>query len=204
MQFRIERVYPHSGQVKIVRLQTPGVRTSRFNPSVREPVPATHASSEPLNLPYVAPLVRAAKDRSPEARARRAMRRLRRLFEKAGRAAKPHARLCRADEYQLLRIAYAAVRCWRQDGVAEEIERELRAEADVAISRASSLFLVVIRSALPCLNAKRASKWAGALDFANHHHIRCKRLAAFLHVTGGIEGAARARAKLRAKNRGSD
>jgi len=36
------------------------------------------------------------------------------------------------------------------------------------------------------------------------HDIRLKRLAAFLHVSGGIEGTARARAKLRAERRGSD
>jgi hypothetical protein len=101
----------------------------------------------------------------------------------------------------MLRIAYAAVRCWQQDGVEEEIERELRAEAEVAISRASSLFMVLIRSALPRLDANRASKWAGALEVAAHYEVRSKRLGAFLHVSGGIEGAARERARPRTRSR---
>ena len=172
---------------------------------MRAPVPAIRAASEPLNRPDVAPrsprAVEEVEDSSPAARARRATRRLRRHFEKARRAAKGQARLGRADEYELLRIAYAAVRCWQQDGVAEEIEWELRAEAEVAISRSSSVFLVLIRSALPCLNAKRASKWAGALQLADHHELRLKRLVAFLHLSGGIEGAARGRTKLRIKER---
>ena len=93
------------------------------------------------------------------------------------------------------------VRCWQQDGVAEEIKRELRAQADVAIGRASSLFLVLLRSALPRLDAKRASKWGAALEFAHHHEVSSKRPVAFLHSSGGIEGAAHARANLRLKER---
>ena len=94
--------------------------------------------------------------------------------------------------------AYTAVRCWQRDGIAEEIERELRAGAVVAISRGSSLYLVLLRSALPDLHPKRASKMASALRYAGHHAIRAKRLGAFLRDNGGIEGAARLRAKLRA------
>jgi hypothetical protein len=40
-------------------------------------------------------------------------------------------------------------------GFDEEIERELRADAEVAISRASSLFLVLLRTAVPRLDPKR-------------------------------------------------
>jgi len=60
---------------------------------------------------------------------------------------------------------------------------------------------VLLRTALPRLDAKRASKWGAALEFADHHKVRSKDLSAFLHVTGGIEGAARRRAKLRIKGR---
>jgi hypothetical protein len=119
------------------------------------------------------------------------------LFRDASRTAQGQVRLRRANEYQLLRCAYAPDRRWR-DGVAEEIECELRAEAQVAISRASSLFLVLLRSALPRLDAKRASKWAAALASADHHGVHSKRLVAFLRNHGWIEGAARGRAKLRA------
>jgi hypothetical protein len=93
-----------------------------------------------------------------------------------------------------------AVRAWRSDGVDQEIERELRAEAAVAISRRSSLFLVLIRCALPRLEIKRASKWAVALEYADQQGIRSKRLSAFLHNNGGVEGAARARAGSKRKN----
>src|SRR4051812_31861685 len=78
-----------------------------------------------------------AEDHSPAARARKARRRLRRLFVAARRKAKGRARLCRADEYEVLRCAYRALRAWRGDRVHEEIERELRAEAEVAVSRRS-------------------------------------------------------------------
>jgi hypothetical protein len=45
---------------------------------------------------------------------------------------------------EILRCAYRAVRAWRSDGASAEIERELRAEAEVAVSRPSSLFLLLI------------------------------------------------------------
>ena len=138
----------------------------------------------------------AAADDTPAARARRARWKIRRLFKDARRAAKGQVRLRRADEYELLRCAYAAVRCWQEGGVAEEIERELRTEAQVAVSRSSSLFLL-LRSALPRLDPKRASKWGAALAFADHRGVSSKRLAPLLRNNGGIEGAARQWAGLR-------
>jgi hypothetical protein len=107
-------------------------------------------------------------------------------------------RLRRADQYELLRCAYAAVRCWQRNGLSEEIERELRTESQVAISGAASAFLVLLRSALPGLNIKRASKIAAALEFAKHHSVSPKRLDNFFRSNGGIEGAARGRATMRA------
>ena len=86
------------------------------------------------------------------------------------------------------------VRRWEREGVGQEIERELRAEAQVPISRMSSLFLVLLRSALPGLDKKRASKMALALACADDQAVTTKRLAAFLWHNGGIEGAARQRA----------
>jgi hypothetical protein len=56
---------------------------------------------------------------------------------------------------------------------------------------------VLLRSAGLGLDIKRASKCAAALEFANHHAVTPKRLAAFLWSKGGVEGAARGRAKLR-------
>ena len=57
----------------------------------------------------------------------------------------------------------------------------------------SSLFLVLLRSALPGLDKKRASKMAIALACADDQAVTTKRLA-FLWDNGGIEGAARQRA----------
>jgi hypothetical protein len=62
------------------------------------------------------------------------------------------------------------------------------------MSRMSSLFLVLLRSALPRLDGKRASKMALALAAADDRDVTAKRLAAFLWDNGGIEGAARKRA----------
>jgi hypothetical protein len=39
---------------------------------------------------------------------------------------------------------------------------------------------------------------AAALELADHHEVRSKRLSAFLCNGGGIEGAANGRTKLRA------
>lgn len=60
------------------------------------------------------------------------------------------------------------------------------AEAEVAISRASSPFLVLLRTALPRLDAKRASKWGAALEFADHHKVRSKGLSAFCMLLVGL------------------
>jgi hypothetical protein len=175
-QFRIVRIGAEPGR----RRSLPPARTSTFN----SPQPAPEELETPSQF---------TEDHSPAARARKARRRLRRLFDAARQKAKGRARLCRADEYEVLRSAYRAVRAWRSDGVHEQIERELRAEAEVAVSRRSNLFLVLIRCALPSLDIKRASKWAAALDTADRQDIRSKHLSAFLHHSGGIEGAARKR-----------
>jgi hypothetical protein len=55
---------------------------------------------------------------------------------------------------------------------------------------------LLIRCSLPHLEIRRASKWAAALEHADAQRIRSKRLPAFLWRVGGVEGAARAKAKL--------
>ena len=189
-----------AGRIRIVRTPRtdPDPRPSRLVLQPLPPAPGLDVSPKPSgDQEPLSPRLLDA-DNSPAARARRTRRKLRRLFADASRTAQGQVRLCRTEEYQLLRCAYAAVQRWRDDGVAEEIERELRAEAQVAISRASGLFLVLLRSALPRLDGKRASKWAAALALADHHGVSSKRLVAFLRNHGGIEGAARMAAKLRA------
>jgi hypothetical protein len=179
--------------LRAVRLVPVRAVRARINPQSIA-VPVAPPPMEPIAIgPQPCP-VAIPDDNSPAARARRARRKLRRLFEDARRAAHGHARLGRDHEYQLLRCAYAVVRCWEREGVGQEIERELRAEAQVPMSRMSSLFLVLLRSALPRLDAKRASKMALALAAADDQAVTAKRLAAFLWHNGGIEGAARQRA----------
>jgi len=191
MQIRLTRTAKESrtGHMKIVRV-----------PSTVHAVPRLHDIVLPSRPQPKADQPQSARavpvDDTPAVRARRARWKIRRLFKDARRAAKGQVRLRRADEYELLRCAYAAVRCWQEGGVAEEIERELRTEAQVAVSRSSSLFLL-LRSALPRLDPKRASKWGAALAFADHRGVSSKRLAPLLRNNGGIEGAARQWAGLR-------
>jgi hypothetical protein len=124
---------------------------------------------------------------------------LRRMFKIARRASADQARLRRADQYSILKRAYSAVRRWKQDGVSEDAERELRRETELAIAPRSSLPLVLIRSILPKVDDKAASKWAAALEMAEQDNIVPKRFIPFLRKIGGIEGAHRRRARLRSK-----
>ena len=175
MEFRIiPRPTPvHNREFRTVRIDGQSVQP-RSPAAAHAPArPQEHAQNPETRSEF-------AEDHRSAERARKAKRRLRRLFEQASRNAKGRARLCRADEYEILRCAYRAVRAWRSDGVQEEIERELRAGAEVAVSRRSSLFLLLIRCALPRLDIRRASKWAAALEYADAQGIRSKRLSAFL------------------------
>jgi hypothetical protein len=74
----------------------------------------------------------------------------------------------------------------------------LRRMAPGRIWRKSGLTLVVLRSALPDLCPKRASKWAAAIELAHHHEIDPARLGAFLAEQGGIDGAAKEYVEIRA------
>ena len=126
---------------------------------------------------------------------------LRRMFEKARRASADQARLRREDQYAILKRAYSALHRWKQAGVSEDAERELRRETELAIAPRSSLPLVLIRSIFPKVDEKAASKWAAALEMAEQDAIAPKHFIAFLREIGGIEGAHRRRARLRRKRR---
>jgi len=84
------------------------------------------------------------------------------------------------------------------------VKRELRAQAEVGISTSSSLFLTLIRSALPRLDPKRASKWSAALLAADLSGVYANRVVGFLRKNGGIEGAARLGTTLHAGPRGRE
>jgi hypothetical protein len=94
-------------------------------------------------------------------------------------------------------IAYKAIRLWQKRGIHWQAARLLRQTAGTAISRDSGLFLVLLRSALPDLDPKRASKWAAAIELAVRHQIPGKEFVAFLEAKGGIEGAAKEMAQQR-------
>jgi hypothetical protein len=199
MEFRIiPRPTPvHSREFRTVRIDGQSVQ---LRPSVTTAVAKSQQDHASADLRIQNP---PADDHSPALRARKAKRRLRRLFEETKRNAKGRARLCRSEEYEILRCAYRAVQVWRSEGIQEEIERELRDDAAVAISPRSNLFLVLIRCALPYLDSKRASKWAAALEYADEQEIHSKRLPAFFWRVGGVEGAARAWAEANRKNAAS-
>jgi hypothetical protein len=125
---------------------------------------------------------------------------LRRMFKVARRASADQARLRRGDQYAILKRAYSALHRWKEDGLSEVAERELRRETELAVAPRSSLPLVLIRSALPNVDEKAASKWAAALEMAEQDAIAPKHFLAFLREIGGIEGAHRGRARLRRKH----
>jgi hypothetical protein len=170
MHPRPRELHSNRRPLRTVRLVPVRTVPARTNPQPIT-VPVTPTPMEAIAIGPEQPCpVAIPDDNSPAARARKARRKLRGLFEKAKRAAHGQARLRREDEYQLLRCAYAVVRRWKREGVGQEIERELRAEAQVPISRMSRLFLVLLRSALPRLDGKRASKMALALAAADDRY----------------------------------
>jgi hypothetical protein len=125
---------------------------------------------------------------------------LRRMFKKARRASADQTRLRREDQYAILKRAYSALHRWKQEGVSESAEHELRRETKLAVAPRSSLSLVLIRSAFAKLDKKAASKWAAALEMAEQDALAPKHFLAFLREIGGIEGAHRRRARLRRKH----
>ena len=106
-------------------------------------------------------------------------------------------RLRRSDQTDLLQAAYLIVRNWRREHQSDRIEELLRRMSRGWIAPGSSLELVLLRSALPNLDPKRASKWAAAIELADHAGVSKRGFATFLKKQGGIEGAARTLARLR-------
>src|SRR5215203_3574339 len=122
MGIQIERTHQGRRSIKVMRVNGPAGRSLHLVPkTAEEPPPNAHRLNVALAEP-LAPIPPADND-SPAARARRATRRLKRLFENARRAAKGRARLRRADQHEILRSAYAAVHAWREDGIVDEVER---------------------------------------------------------------------------------
>jgi hypothetical protein len=126
-------------------------------------------------------------------------RKLQRRFKAAIKNAFGQARLRKGDIYAILRVAYGAVRLWKRQGTAGEAKRLLMREAKATITRQSSYFLVLLRSALPALDPKRASKWAAAMELADQHDVPKRMFVAFVEAQGGIEGAAQMLSRLRAR-----
>ncbi len=164
--------------------------------------PATPVPKVPSHLPSVAANSEVAGTRkqielSPSEAASNSRRMLQRRFDGASKNAQGQARLRKTDIYETMKLAYTAVRAWKRRGTSGEIRRLLRREADVTIAAQSSPFLVLLRSALPDLDAKRASKWAAAMEFADRKDVRKKQFVAFVEAAGGVEGAASKLARMR-------
>jgi hypothetical protein len=96
---------------------------------------------------------------------------------------------------RLLKPTYQAVRRWRSTGDIGRITRILR-EDNPTIDFRSTDYLILLRASLPDVDVKQCSKWAAALDTADYHRVRLSRLEEFWRDLGGIEGAARERARL--------
>ena len=124
---RPRELHSRRRSLRTVRLVPVRTVPARINPQPIA-VPVAPPPIEPIAIGPEQPCpVAIPDDNSPAARARRARRKLRRLFEDARRAAHGKTRLRRDDEYQLLRCAYAVVRCWEREGVGQEIDHELEA-----------------------------------------------------------------------------
>jgi hypothetical protein len=121
MEIKLRRTTHERHRFKILRLKTPTSRASYSLVDLSRKPPRRDWSAR-LNPRNEASLeIPPAQDDSHAARARQARQRLRRLYEMVRRAAEGQARLCRADEYALLKYAYQAVRCWQRDGVKARI-----------------------------------------------------------------------------------
>src|SRR4051812_44084373 len=121
MQIRPTRNVPQNmpGRIRIVRIPRTGAYPQP-NRLVLQPLPlapGSEVSPKPSGDQEPRSPSALFEDTSPAARARRTTRNLRQLFADASRTAKGQVRLRRADEYELLRSAYAAVRRWQGDGV---------------------------------------------------------------------------------------
>ncbi|MCB1464239.1 MAG: hypothetical protein KDJ90_17895, partial [Nitratireductor sp.] len=113
---------------------------------------------------------------TPDDRARRARKAIRKQFRTADLAARDKGRLGRKDQYALLERAYRIVRRWKRAGHAGRVKAALRRQGRVVTNRTSSLYLVLFRSAMPTLDPKRASKWAAALELAERESVQPQQI----------------------------
>jgi hypothetical protein len=88
------------------------------------------------------------------------------------------------------------VSLWRRNSCASEACRSLIAGAPTRIERTSTQYLILLRATLPAIDSRKCSKWAAALDAADYYEVSPGELVDFLGRLGGIEGAARERARL--------
>ena len=128
------------------------------------------------------------------------LRRIARRYSKATAHVLPGGRLSVSHLIPTLKVAYRATIKWRQVDVVDRAIRTIRSR-DPTIDFRSTDILVILRGALTGVDLKRVSKWAAALDAADFHNVPTSELAEFLEDKGGIEGAARTRAKLWATKR---
>ncbi len=103
--------------------------------------------------------------------------------------------------YNFLRITYKGVRKWMDDGVEDRVEEELRNRVDGATHKKTSIFLVLLRAALPDAEQKMLSGWAAALECAHAKDIPEEHFVGFVMAIGGIEGAKKMKSAKRQQHR---
>ena len=165
MEFQSKQTTPGELRGSTVSLfsSVPGRRNHRQRP------PQDHASTD---LRIQDP---PADDHTPAARARKAKRRLRRLFERRGGMPKAERAFVEPTSTKFCGVRIGP---FGRGGVmvsSEEIERELRAGAEVAVSRRSSLFLLLIRCSLPRLDIRAREQMGRCVGNADRQGIRSKQ-----------------------------
>ena len=90
-----------------------------------------------------------------------------------------------------LKEVYRVVRRWSKQRIRKRNTRELAAAAELGTSPAAHTFRVVIETTYPSLQAKTASRWTRALEYALYREISAVRLAHFFRRQGGVANCAR-------------
>ena len=188
-------------KLQLTRNEPPNVNNQVGGGELRFPALKTGAVDFGITVPLRVPPIHppSTELRSLKAELREQVHAVCRQVRKAFGEAEERAvgdRLDWDNQLAVLEAAYRAVWDWRRGGWGHTVSAMLRRMAPGRIWRKSGLVLVVLRSALPDLCPKRASKWSSALDLAHHHEIDPGDLGAFLNEWGGIDGAAKEYAEI--------
>jgi hypothetical protein len=92
----------------------------------------------------------------------------------------------------LLQTIYAVYIGWRDEGATDRIRRQLASRLPgEAIDPSEHLLGLLIKVALPEVQANVVAIWVGAILYGEAHHVRPHKLRSFFHVKGGLVRCAR-------------